>query len=110
MCPRPARRPVDKVGSFLTFAIYNPQNWRALLAAWREELTGCCRASPRAEPKDAPRRLAAGRWRQPPQDRERLSASWRATLTFGRTLRLGTQLEEGVAALTVADVNAAVKR
>ena len=102
--------PLDKVGSFLTFAIYNPQNSARLLAAWREEIDRMLQQGfTEAELKDARAGWLQGRGVSRSQDRE-LVGKLASYLYLGRTLAWDAQLEQRVAALTVADVNAAVKR
>ncbi len=63
--------PLDKVGSFGAFAIYNPQNSARLLAAWREELERMLQQGfTEAELKDARAGWLQGRGVSRSQDRE----------------------------------------
>lgn len=102
--------PLDKAGSFLTFAIYNPQNSARLLAAWREELAKMLDAGfTQAELDDARKGWLLSRGVSRSQDRE-LVGRLSTYLFLGRTLDWDAQLEKRAAALSVADVNAAVKR
>ncbi|MCU0758957.1 MAG: insulinase family protein [Steroidobacteraceae bacterium] len=102
--------PLDKVGGFLTFAIYNPENSARLLAAWREELAKMLREGfTEAEFRDARDGWLLGRGVSRSQDRE-LVGKLASYLYLGRTMDWDAQLEKRVAAMTVADVNAAVRR
>jgi zinc protease len=102
--------PLDKVGSFGTFAIYNPENSARLLAAFREELARMLDDGfTEAELKDARSGWLQGRSVSRSQDRELVSRLG-TYLYLGRTLQWDADFEKRVAALTAADVNAAVKR
>ena len=101
---------LDKVGAHGAFAIYNPQNSARLVAAYREELAKML-ADGFTEPELAG---ARGGWLQGrnvsrSQDRELVGTLSRYAY-LGRTLDWDADLERRIAALTVADVNAAVRR
>jgi zinc protease len=102
--------PLDKVGSFGTFAIYNPENSARLLAAFREELARMLDAGfTEAELKDARSGWLQGRSVSRAQDRE-LVSRLSSYLYLDRTLQWDADFEKRVSALTAAEVNAAVKR
>ena len=101
---------LDKDGAFGTFAIYNPQNSARLLAAYREELAKMLgEGFSQTELNDARSGWLQGRSVSRSQDRE-LAGRLQSYLFLDRTLAWDASLETQVAALTVADVNAAVKR
>ena len=102
--------PLDKDGAFGTFAIYNPQNSARLLAAYREELGKMLGDGfTEAEFTDARNGWLQSRSVGRSQDRE-LAGRLQSNLFLGRTLAWDAALEAKVSSLTVADVNAAVKR
>ena len=102
--------PLDVDGSFLTFAIYNPQNSARLLAAYREELGKMLgEGFTEAELKDARNGWLQSRNVSRSQDRE-LVGRLQSYLYLGRSLEWDAAFEDKVAKLSVADVNAAVKR
>ena len=102
--------PFDKVGSFGTFAIYNPENSARLLAAFREEVSRMLASGfTEAELKDARNGWLQNRSVSRSQDRE-LVARLSTYLYLGRTLEWDADFEKRVSALRTADVNAAVKR
>ena len=101
---------LDKAGSFGTFAIYNPENSARLLAAYREELGKMLNEGfTENELRDARNGWLQGRNVSRSQDRE-LVGRLSGYLFLDRTLEWDAALEQRVAALGVADVNAAVKR
>jgi zinc protease len=101
---------LDKDGAFGTFAIYNPQNSARLIAAYREELAKMLdEGFTEAELKDARSGWLQGRSVSRSQDRE-LVSRLQSYRFLDRTLAWDAALEARVATLTVADVNAAVKR
>ncbi|MEZ5487207.1 MAG: pitrilysin family protein [Steroidobacteraceae bacterium] len=102
--------PLDPAGGFLIFAIYNPQNSARLNAAWREELARMLEQGfTEAELRDARDGWLLGRDVSRSQDRE-LVGKLSNYLYLDRRLDWDARFEQRVAALTVADVNAAVKR
>ncbi len=102
--------PLDKVGSFGTFAIYNPENSARLLSAFREEIARMLGSGfTDAELKDARGGWLQGRSVSRSQDRE-LVGRLATYLFLGRTLEWDANFEQRVAALTAADVNAAIRR
>ena len=101
---------LDKNGDFGTFAIYNPQNSARLLAAYREELDKVLTEGfSETELKDAKSGWLQGRNVSRSQDRE-LVGRLSSYLFLDRTLEWDANFEGKVAALSAADVNAAVKR
>ena len=102
--------PLDKDGNFGTFAIYNPENSARLIAAYREELAKILTEGfAEAELKDAKNGWLQSRNVSRSQDRE-LVGRLSSYLFLDRTLEWDADFEKRVSALTVADVNAAVKR
>ena len=102
--------PLDKDGNFGTFAIYNPENSARLIAAYREELAKILTEGfAEAELKDAKNGWLQSRNVSRSQDRE-LVGRLSSYLFLDRTLEWDADFERRVSALTVTDVNAAVKR
>jgi zinc protease len=102
--------PLDKDGSFGTFAIYNPQNSARLIAAYKEELAKILgEGFTEAELKDAKSGWLQSRNVSRSQDRE-LVGRLSTYLFLDRTLEWDADFEKRLGALTVSDVNAAVKR
>jgi len=102
--------PFDQAGSFGTFAIYNPENSARLLAAFRDEVARMLAGGfTDAELRDARNGWLQNRSVGRSQDRE-LVARLSTYLFLGRTLEWDANFEKRVAALSAADVNAAVKR
>jgi zinc protease len=102
--------PLDKTGQFGLFAIYNPANSARVVAALREEMARMLDAGfTAAELNDARSGWLQGRSVSRSEDRE-LAGRLSAWLYLGRTLDWDADLERRVAALTPADVNAAVRR
>jgi zinc protease len=102
--------PLDKRGTFGTFAIYNPQNSARLVAAYKEELAKMLgEGFTEAELRDAKNGWLQGRNVSRSQDRE-LVGRLATYLFLDRTLEWDADFEQRLAALSVADVNAAIKR
>jgi len=101
---------LDKAGMFGAAAIYAPQNAAKLEAAFKEELTRVLRDGFAQEELDA----ARGGWLQGrtvtrSQDQQ-LAGRMATDLFLERTLKYDADLERKVAALTVAQVNAALRK
>ena len=100
----------DKVGSFGSFAIYNPENSAKLLAAYREELNKMITEGfTEQELKDAVSGFLQSRNVSRSQDRE-LVGRLSNYLFLNRTMQWDADLEKKIAALTTAQVNAAMKK
>ena len=101
---------LDKAGGFGAFAIYNPGNSVKLVAAYREEVARMLASGF----TDDELRDARSGWlqsRNVTRSQDRGLASRLATLLFlERTIEWDAELERKVAALKIADVNAAVQR
>jgi len=101
---------LDKVGAHGAFAIYNPQNSARLVAAYREELAKMLdEGFSESELKDARNGWLQGRSVSRSQDRE-LVGRLAGYLYLDRSIEWDADFERRVAALSTADVNAAVKR
>jgi zinc protease len=101
---------LDKVGAHGAFAIYNPQNSARLVAAYREEIAKMlAEGFTEAELAGARSGWLQGRNVSRSQDRELVGTLARYAY-LDRTLEWDAEIERRVAALTVADVNAAVRR
>jgi zinc protease len=102
--------PFEASASFISFAIYNPGNSAKLLAAYREELE---RVRSEGFREDELREAKTG-WLQSRnlgrgQDGT-LAGQLATQLRLGRTPAWDADFERRVAALTVADVNAAFRK
>jgi zinc protease len=101
---------LDKSGAFTANAIYAPQNAAKLEAAFKEELARVLRDGFTAEELDTARSgWLQGRAVGRSQDQQ-LAARMATDLFVERTLKWDADLERKVAALTVAQVNAAVRK
>jgi len=101
---------LDKSGAFAANAIYAPQNAAKLEAAFKEELARVLRDGFSAEELDTARSgWLQGRTVARSQDQQ-LAARLANDLFIERTLKWDADLERKVAALTVAQVNAAIRK
>jgi len=101
---------LDRSGTFMANAIYAPQNGAKLEAAFKEELTRLLRDGFTAEELETAR---SGWLQRRALDRSQdaqLAARLAGDLFIERTLKWDGDLERKVAALTVAQVNAALRR
>lgn len=101
---------LDSVGTFTENAIYNPENVVRLEAAFQEELEKVLKDGFTA---DEVEKAKQGYLQQMLQNRSTdgfLTQLFSNQALTGRTMRYDTQFETGMAALTVADVNAAFKK
>jgi zinc protease len=102
--------PLDKVGSFYSYAIYNPDNAAKLIAAYKEELEKVITAGFTAdELKDARGGWLQGQNVNRSQDQS-LASRFASNLFFNRTMKWNEELEKKVSSLTVDQVNAAMKK
>lgn len=102
--------PLDKVGSFGTFAIYNPDNSDRLIEAYKDELDKMLKEGFKEEElKDAVKGWLQSRNVSRSQDRE-LVGRLNNYLFIGRTMQWDADLEKKVGSLTTAQVNETVKR
>jgi zinc protease len=101
---------LDSSGTFMTYAIYAPQNVRRLETAFREEIDRAVRDGFTATELEQ----AKAGWlqdREVTRSRDQTLVSMLASyLHLGRTLAYDADLERAVAALTPDQVNAAVRR
>jgi len=101
---------LDKSGTFMANAIYAPQNAAKLETAFKEELARVLRDGFTAEELDTARSgWLQGRTVARSQDQQ-LAARMANDLFLERTLKWDADLERKVTALTVAQVNAAVRK
>jgi zinc protease len=102
--------PLDRSGAFITYAIYAPQNVKKLEAAFREELDRALKDGfTDQELKEARSGWLQGRQVARAQDAP-LSRTLAQDLYINRTLQWDAQLETKVAALTAAEIQAAMRR
>lgn len=102
--------PIDPAGGFTAFAIYAPENADALKAAFIEELEKVlAEGFTEEELAEAVKGWLEGQQLNRAQDSS-LSAQLSSNLYFDRTFQFAGELEEKVRALTVDEVNAAIRR
>jgi zinc protease len=91
-------------------AIYGPQNRAKVEAAFGEEIERALRDGfTERELREGQRGLLAFRRLSRSQDGT-LAAAWASNLYLGRTFARSRQIDEAIARLTLADVNAALRR
>jgi zinc protease len=101
--------PVDPVGQLFAYAIHAPENAQALETAFVEEVERAVREGfTEDELRTAKQGWLEGRQLSRAQDSS-LSAALSQGLYFDRTLMLDAELEDRVAALTVAEVDRAFR-
>ena len=100
----------DKVGAFGSYAIFNPENLDRLLSAYKEELKRMTSEGvTETELADAVKGYLQSRNVSRSQDRE-LCSRLNTYLNLDRTMTWDQQMEDKMAKLTVAEVNAAMKK
>ncbi|HUN66329.1 MAG TPA: pitrilysin family protein [Bacteroidota bacterium] len=102
--------PLDQAGMFFSYAIYNPDNSEKLVAAYKEELAKVLATGFTAdELKDARGGWLQGQNVNRSQDRT-LAGMLSNYLFLNRTFAWSGELEKKVSALTLDQVNAAMKK
>ena len=100
----------DENGGFGSYAIYNPENSAKLIAAYKEELDKMLKDGfTEAELKDAKSGYLQSRSKNRSSD-DYLSTRLNDYLELGRSINWDSALEKAVDNLTVAQVNAAMKK
>lgn len=100
----------DKSGSFMTYAIYAPENADKLEKAFKDEVEKILKDGITAEELDAAKKgIAQSRMVTRATDRS-LVGRLNNYQGINRTLKWDTEFEAAIAKLTVADVNAALKK
>jgi zinc protease len=102
----------DQVGSFTSYAIYNPENSERLEKAFREELERLSKDGVTAEELKAAKSAALQNFQVSRSQDETLARKWSQYLTKaeGRSFAYDAELEKRIAALTPEQVNAAAKK
>jgi zinc protease len=101
---------LDDNASFGSFAIYNPDNKAKLESAWKEEITRIVNEGVTEEElKDAKSGFLQSRATARANDAG-LAGGITNNLFLGRNMQFAKGIDEKIAALTVADVNAALKK
>jgi zinc protease len=102
--------PIDKSGNFGSYAIYNPDNSDKLIAAYKDEIDKMLKDGfTAAELKDATSGYLQGRNVTRAQDRS-LAEKLSSNLFLNRTMKWDSELESKIAALTVDQVNTAMRK
>jgi len=100
----------DENGTFGTYAIYNPDNKQKLEAAWKEEINKLvAEGITEQELKDAKSGLLQSRATSRANDGA-LAGALNNNLFLGRSMAFSKQMDDRISALTVSDVNAALKK
>jgi zinc protease len=102
--------PIDKSGSFGSYAIYNPDNSEKLIAAYKDEIDKMLKDGfTESELKDAVSGYLQGQNVTRAQDRS-LAGKLSSNLFLKRTMKWDADMESKIAALKVEDVNAAMRK
>jgi zinc protease len=102
--------PIDKTGSFGSYAIYNPDNSEKLVKAYKEELDKMLKDGFTADEfKDARSGYLQGQNVTRAQDRS-LAAKLASNLFLNRTMKWDENNEKKISSMTVDQVNATVKK
>ncbi|GAB3760653.1 M16 family metallopeptidase [Spirosoma pomorum] len=102
--------PLDKTGSFMTYAIYNPENAERLEKAFREEMDKAVKEGFTADEINAARAgLVQSRMVNRAQDPS-LAGTLNNYLYLNRTMNWDADFEKKLASLTPEQVNAAMKK
>ena len=102
--------PLDENGIFGSYAIYNPDNKAKLEAAWKEEIVRIINEGiTEQELKDAKSGLLQSRATARAQDAALVSAL-NQNLFIGRNMAFSKKVDTQIENLTVAEVNAAMKK
>ena len=102
----------DEVGSFMSYAIYNPDNSARLEQAYKEEVERLIKDGITPEELKAAKSAALQSFQVQRADDRNVASTWAQYLTKaeGRTFAHDAELERRIAALTPAQVNAAAKK
>ena len=102
----------DAIGTFGSYAIYNPVNSARLEAAYREELERLSKEGVTADELKAAKSAALQSFQVERSQDDALARKWVQYLTKadGRTFAHDTELEQRIAALTPEQVSAAAKK
>jgi len=101
---------LDRVGAWSAYAIAAPQNVAKVESAFRDELARAEKDGfTQAELDAAKSGILQMRAQNRSQDRV-LAAAWASNLYLGRTFRFSQDFEDKLKALTVDDVNAALRK
>ena len=102
--------PLDKNGGFSAFMIYNPENVDKLGAAFREEVERASKDGFTAEELDAARSGWLKSRKVNRTSDQGLAGMLSSNLYVGRTMAWEKQLDEHMTALTLPQLNAAMKK
>ena len=102
----------DAIGTFGSYAIYNPANSARLEAAYREELERLSKDGVTADELKAAKSAALQSFQVERSQDDRLAGKWAQylTKTDGRSFTYDAELEQRIAALTPEQVSAAAKK
>ncbi|RZK22382.1 MAG: insulinase family protein, partial [Hymenobacter sp.] len=102
----------DEIGSFTSYAIYNPDNSARLEQAYKEELERFTKDGVTADELQAAKSAALQAFQVQRSQDSNLTSTWTQYLTKpeGRTFAYDAELERRIAALTPEQVNAAVRK
>ena len=102
--------PLDKNGGFSAFMIYNPENVDKLEKAFREEIERATKEGFTAEELDAARSGWLKSRKVTRTSDAALAGMLQSNLYVGRTMAWEKQLDDRMAALTLPQLNAAMKK
>jgi len=102
----------DEVGTFTTYAIYNPDNSARLEAAYREEMERLAKDGVTADELKAAKSAALQAFQVQRADDRNVASTWAQYLTKaeGRTFAHDAELEQRIASLTPEQVSAVARK
>jgi zinc protease len=101
---------IDRTGEWSAYAIVAPQNMAKLEAAFREELARALKDGFTAEEVALAKSGTIQQRLQTRAQDSALAGGWAYNLHLGRTFAFSKAFEDRLSALTVADVNAALRK
>jgi zinc protease len=102
--------PIDKTGTFGSYAIYNPENAEKLVSAYKEELARMLKEGFTADEfNDARSGYLQGQNVSRAQDKT-LASKLASNLFLNRTLKWDENNEKRISAMTVDQINTAIKK
>ena len=102
--------PLDEKTGFGSYAIYNPENKDKLMAAYKEELTKWVNEGITQEELDAAKTGIIQSRQTARANDGQLAGKLSSNLFLGRTMQFDKTMDEKLQKLTVAEVNAAIKK
>ncbi len=102
--------PLDDNGAFVSYAIYNPQEKGRLEMAWKEELARALADGFTAEELQGARSGALQSRQVARANDAQLAGTLNSMLEYGRTMAFSQGIDDRISSLTLAEINAAMKK